>query len=136
MDRHVMTRMLAGTFGSILSGSIPCSSSTLELLVVPLASLLLLTPVPPLTLLWPVLWLLRVSFILPLTLRSILLALRLWRRLFMLDYRWLWLLLTLPQLRLRSLLLIVLPHYGLLRLITVLLPVQRLLLLHSGISIP
>ncbi len=46
------------------------------------------------------------------------------------------LLLSLPRLRLRSLLLIVLPHYGVLRLITVLLPVQRLLLLHSGISIP
>ena len=47
----------------------------------------------PLTLLWPLLWLLRVSLTLPLTFRSILLALRLWRLLLMLDYRWLWLLL-------------------------------------------
>jgi hypothetical protein len=37
-----------------------------------------------------VLWLLLVSFILSLALRSILLALRLWRLLLMLDYRWLW----------------------------------------------
>ena len=48
----------------------------------------------------------------------------------------LWLLLTLPLLRLRSLLQIVLPHYGVLRLITVFLPLQCLLLLHSGISVP
>ena len=69
----------------------------MELLVALLAFLLplafLLTLLMPLTLLWPVLWLLRVSIILPLTLRSILLALRLWRRLLMLDYRWLCLLL-------------------------------------------
>jgi len=46
------------------------------------------------------------------------------------------LLLTFPRLRLRALSLIVLPHYGVLRLITVLLALQRLLLLHLGISIP
>ena len=54
--------------------------SSEELLVAPLASLLLLT------LLWPMLWLPRVSFILPLALRSILLAFRLWRRRLMVDY--------------------------------------------------
>jgi len=54
---------------------------------VPLASLLLLT------LLWPMLWLPRVSFILPFALRSIVLALRLWRLLLMLGHCWLRLLL-------------------------------------------
>ena len=52
-----------------------------------------LPPLLPLTLRWLLLWLLRGSFTLPLTLRSILLALRLWRLLLRLDYRWLWLLL-------------------------------------------
>jgi hypothetical protein len=52
-----------------------------------------LLPLLPLTLLWPLLWLVRVRLALPLTSRSILLALRLWRRLLMLGYRWLWLLL-------------------------------------------
>ncbi len=55
----------------------------------PLSSLLLLT------LLWPMLRLPRVSFILPSTLRSILLALRLWCLLLMLGHCWLRLLLTL-----------------------------------------
>ena len=79
--------------------SVPSSSSALELLVAPLASLLplafllVLTPLLPLTLLWAALRLLLVSLTLPLTLRSILLALRLWCLLLMLDYRWLWLLL-------------------------------------------
>lgn len=52
-----------------------------------------LTPLLPLTVLWPLLWLLRFKLTLPLTFRSILLARRLWRLLLMLGYRWRWLLL-------------------------------------------
>jgi hypothetical protein len=93
-------------------------------------------------------------------LRSILLALRSWSLLLMLDYRWLWTLrlaldcraslvgrrwragtlvslpLTVRRLRLRSMLLVVIAHDGVFWLIAVLLVVQRLLLLPSGISIP
>jgi hypothetical protein len=120
---------------------------------VPLASLLPLAPLLRLTLLLPLLGSM-------LWLRSILLALRSWRLLLMLDYGWLWTLrlafdcraslvrrrwragtlvslpLTLRRLRLRSLLLIVRAHYGVFWLIAVLLVVQRLLLLLLGISIP
>jgi len=125
----------------------------------PLASPLLLASLLPLTLFWSVLWLLSLSFILPLALRPILLALRPCRLLLMLDDHWLWLLfltldcrapllgrrwraralasllLTLPRLRQRRMLLIVLSHYAFLRLVTVLVPEQRLLLLLSGISV-
>lgn len=129
-------------------------ASPLELLVVPLASLLALASLLLLTLLLPLVGLM-------LWLRSILLALRSWSLLLILDYGWLWtlrlaldcraslvrrrwragtlvsLLLTLRRLVLCSLLLIVLAHYGVFWLIAVLLVVQRLLvLLLSGISIP